>query len=251
MQIKRLDPSNDPVTYVRVVVTQGIAYFTDHIARPEYKTVQEQTRGILARYEELFEQFGLKKENIVFAINYLDKEYQPKECQDIFQKWMGDIEAEAMWIPSTFSMDRQVAITFFVAEDEEHAKQARADKEWRLTMDDMHLVNGTSIRVAKHNGVCYLVGGACLDGSSEAEQTKSLLKEMESLFKIHGLKKENMIFQFSYLSDRPEVDLDAYEEIWQGWVGRGTPYPPSGIRMQLDMPEDHDVDISILVAMDD
>lgn len=251
MDIQRLDPANDPVTYVRVAITHGIAYFTDHIARPQYKTVREQTEGILLRYEELFEQFNLKKENIVFAVNYLDKRYEVSECEDIWQEWMGDIKAETMWIPSSFCMDRQVALTLFVATDEEHAKKARADKGWKDTMEDMHRFNGAPVRIAKHNGVCYLVGGACMDKCSEVEQTKALLKNMESLFEVHGLKKENMIFQFSYVSDRPEVDLDAYEEVWQNWVGKGTAYPPSGIRAQVEIPKGHDVEISILVAMEE
>ena len=251
MDIRRIDPANDPITYVRIAAVHGIAYFTDHIARPEYKTVREQTAGILARYEELFGQFGYRKENIVFAINYLDKTYRTEECEDIFREWMGETEAQVMWISSTFPMDRQIAITFFVAEDEEHAARARADQGWRATMEEMHLVSGAPVRIAKHNGVCYLIGGACTDGSCEVEQTKTLLKEMETLFEEHGLKKENMIFQFSYVSDRPTVDLDAYEEVWQNWVGKGTAYPPSGIRMQLDMPENHDVDISILVAVEE
>ncbi len=248
MEIQRLDPANDPVTYVRVAVTHGIGYFTDHIARPEYRTLREQTAGILARYEELFQQFGFQKENIVFAIHYLDRAFRAEECEDIVEEWMEGIQAETMWIPSVFPMDRQIAITFFVAVDREHAARARADREWRKTMEDMHFFRGESVRVARHNGVCYLVGGASRDGSSEVEQTRSLLKEMEALFQVHGLKKENMIFQFSYVSWRPDVDLDAYEEVWQNWVGKGTAYPPSGIRVQVDMPGDHDVDISILVA---
>lgn len=251
MEIQRLDPANNPITYCRVVIANGIAYFTDHIARPECKTVYEQTAGILDRYVELFDKFHLKKENVVLAVNYYDKRYGKEDCVSAWNAWLGDIEAEALWVPVTFDMDRQVALTLFVATDEKAAARARADKGWVATLQDMHRVDGSPIRVAKHNGVYYLVGGACMDGRPIAEQTKYILREMEYLFKQYGLKKENMLAQFSYVSDRPEVDLAAYEEVWQTWVGRPTENPPSGVRVQLEIPKGHDVEITIMVAVDE
>ena len=47
----------------RLVIHNNVAYFTGHVS-PFFKTLREQTEGICKRYDELFLQFGLKKENI-------------------------------------------------------------------------------------------------------------------------------------------------------------------------------------------
>ena len=44
----------------RLVVHNGVAWFTGHSARPGYSTLEEQTQAVVNRYDELFAQFGLK-----------------------------------------------------------------------------------------------------------------------------------------------------------------------------------------------
>lgn len=54
-----------------VVEYNGIAWFTGHSARPEYKTLATQSEAVMKRYAELFEQFGYKKENILMEYGYV------------------------------------------------------------------------------------------------------------------------------------------------------------------------------------
>lgn len=55
----------------RVVEYNGIAWFTGHSARPEFKTLATQSEAVMKRYAELFEQFGYKKENILMEYGYV------------------------------------------------------------------------------------------------------------------------------------------------------------------------------------
>ena len=45
----------------RVVEYNGIAWFTGHSARPEFKTLATQSEAVMKRYAELFEQFGYRR----------------------------------------------------------------------------------------------------------------------------------------------------------------------------------------------
>ncbi|MDR3051873.1 MAG: hypothetical protein LBU67_09170 [Oscillospiraceae bacterium] len=250
MEIKRLDPSNSPVTYVRAVAAGGLMYFTDHVARPEYVTVREQLTAITARYMELFARFHLRKEDIVYALIYLNEPYSWQEIEPIWEGWMRGIEARMALIPSRFHNGRDMAVTLIVAGDERAAAAARADTAWEETVRGFHAVGtppGTGY--AEHSGVAYLTRVVCAGGRPIREQTSAILAEADRAFAERGLRKENLIFQFSYVADRPGVDIDAYEEEWQRWIGPGTLNPPSGVRMQLDMPAGHDVEITFLVAI--
>ena len=57
MDIIRLDKNGNSA---RVAIHNGVAYFTGHVSREPLPTLKEQTAAVLARYDELFEQFGMK-----------------------------------------------------------------------------------------------------------------------------------------------------------------------------------------------
>lgn len=54
----------------RVVIHNHVAYFTGHVAAGKQPTLREQGEAVLKRYDELFERFGLKKENILYSNAY-------------------------------------------------------------------------------------------------------------------------------------------------------------------------------------
>ena len=68
MKVRHLD--YQPGGASRVVFSGNLAWFTGHAA-PQFSTLAQQTAGVLRRYDELFAQFGLKKENILYAICFL------------------------------------------------------------------------------------------------------------------------------------------------------------------------------------
>ncbi len=85
MAIQRFDISGGSS---RLVIHNGVAYFTGHAA-PHLKTLREQTARVCARYDELFEQFGLKKENIIAMNAYLKDISEIAEFNEEWVKWIG------------------------------------------------------------------------------------------------------------------------------------------------------------------
>lgn len=91
MSIKRYDINKGSS---RLVVHNGVAYFTGH-ASPRYQTLREQTAGVCRRYDELFAQFGLKKENIIMMNAYLKDINELPEFDEEWNKWVGEEHAPA------------------------------------------------------------------------------------------------------------------------------------------------------------
>ena len=86
MEIKRFDLRPG---CARLVIHNHVAYFTGHVAAGRQATLREQTAAVCARYDELFAQFGMKKENILMANCYLKNIQDSAEYQEIFNAWTG------------------------------------------------------------------------------------------------------------------------------------------------------------------
>lgn len=86
MEIQRLDPHG---TVSRCVVHNHVAYFTGHSAKPGYQTLREQTAAVLKRYEEIFEEFHFKRENIFMVNIYLSDISMADEFEEVWQPWIG------------------------------------------------------------------------------------------------------------------------------------------------------------------
>ncbi len=72
----------------RLVIHNNVAYFTGHVS-PFTNTLREQTMGLCKRYDELFAQFGLKKENILMANIYLQNINDLVQFDEVFHEWVG------------------------------------------------------------------------------------------------------------------------------------------------------------------
>ncbi len=92
MDIKRFDKQKG---VSRMVIHNNVAYFTGHSARPEFKTMQEQTRAVCARYDELFAEYGLKKENILMINGYFKDINMIADFQSEFKVWLNGEAAPA------------------------------------------------------------------------------------------------------------------------------------------------------------
>ncbi len=86
MEIKRFDVRHGTS---RVVFHNGVAYFTGHVAAGKQATLREQTLAVCARYDELFEKFGLKKENILMNNSYISDMSMIDEFSEVFHDWVG------------------------------------------------------------------------------------------------------------------------------------------------------------------
>lgn len=75
----------------RIVKYNGVAYFTGHSAKPGLKTLQEQTQAVLKRYDELFKENDLKKENILVMNAYVADITRIDEFNRELKEWLGDV----------------------------------------------------------------------------------------------------------------------------------------------------------------
>lgn len=118
--IKRIDPSGSSA---RVAIHNGVAYFTGHVSREAYPTLKEQTAAVLARYDELFAQFGMKKENIIMLNAYFRDISKVSEFFEVYDPWIGDVHPAGLTVQAPcISEDRLVEICFIVAVDEAELK---------------------------------------------------------------------------------------------------------------------------------
>ena len=85
MKVRHLD--YQPGGASRVVFSGNLAWFTGHAA-PQFPTLAQQTAGVLRRYDELFAQFGLKKENILYAICFLKNADDEEDFKQEYFKWI-------------------------------------------------------------------------------------------------------------------------------------------------------------------
>lgn len=86
MEIKRLDAAPGSA---RLVIHNHVAYFTGHVSREPFPTLREQTQALVKRYDELFAQFGLKRENILMYNGYFADLDKLPEFFEVFNPWVG------------------------------------------------------------------------------------------------------------------------------------------------------------------
>ena len=106
--------------HARVVIHNHVAYFTDHVARRDlgFTTVKDQTAAILRRFDELFERFGMRKENILLMTAYLRDIGKLSEFDESWIAWIGDKDVPAaIAVQAPPAEDYLVAISVNVAVD--------------------------------------------------------------------------------------------------------------------------------------
>ena len=114
MEIKRFDsrPGNS-----RVVFHNNVAYFTGHVSDKSDDLVG-QAVAIFARFDELFAQFGLKKENILMSNVYMDDISRLDDYRVESRKWMGTEHAPAgVAVEAKPAGGFHIEIAFIVAVD--------------------------------------------------------------------------------------------------------------------------------------
>ena len=117
MEIIRLDPG---LGHSRVVIHNHVAYFTDHVANKALglTTLKDQTAALLARFDELFGQFGMKKENILLMTAYLRDISKLDEFDEAWKPWAGqETPPAAIAVEAPPAEDYLVAISMQVAVD--------------------------------------------------------------------------------------------------------------------------------------
>lgn len=83
--IKRIDSNNG---MSRAVVHNGLIYFGGHAAAGKQPTIQEQTKALLARYDELLEMNGSDKNHLIFANIYISDMALKPGMNEIWNTWI-------------------------------------------------------------------------------------------------------------------------------------------------------------------
>ena len=73
----------------RVVEYNGLAWFSGH-SSPGQKTLKEQAKALAARYDDLFDQFGYNKENIVMSYGFVRDIEQYEEFEEPMRSWRSE-----------------------------------------------------------------------------------------------------------------------------------------------------------------
>ena len=164
LPIKRYDVTRG----CRMVEYDGMAYFTGHVY-PKVDTLGEQVAGVLNRYDELFEKFGLKKENVIAANGFIKNMAHYGEIAEPFN-------------------------ALFVATGENP----------QITRRDV--VPGMS-RVVEYNGIAWFTGhSARPEFKTLATQSEAVMKRYAELFEQFGYKKENILMEYGYVRDIEQVN---------------------------------------------
>lgn len=101
----------------RVVKHNGLAYFTGHRARPGNVTLEDQTKALLARYDELFSIYGLKKDNLVAMFSYFNDIGGYEDFARHYAQWLPEGKAPANISVQAPSMGiNELELQFIVAE---------------------------------------------------------------------------------------------------------------------------------------
>jgi len=99
-----------------------------------------------------------------------------------------------------------------------------------------------------HNGVVYLAGQVPEDASLPIrEQTRSVLKQIDTLLAEAGTDKTNILTTTIYLSSMG--DFPAMNEVWDAWVGADSQSPARAtVEARLASPQDK-VEIQVIAAI--
>ena len=88
MEVQRFDSNG---RFCRVVTCQGIVYFSGHVAKGE--GIAAQARALLKRMDELFDQYGTSKEDLLSVTLYFANISMIDEFNLVWDEWVSQENA--------------------------------------------------------------------------------------------------------------------------------------------------------------
>lgn len=236
LPIKRYDVTRGS----RMVEYDGMAYFTGHVY-PKADTLGEQVAGVLKRYDELFEKFGLKKENVVAANGFIKNMAHYGEIAEPFNAYFGEnppagVIVEAAPRQNTpFGPKLEIELALFVATGE-NPKIVRRD-----------VVPGMS-RVVEYNNIAWFTGhSARPEYKTLTTQSEAVMKRYAELFAQFGYKKENILMEYGYVRDIEQVN----DYLNARGVFIDSQNPPAGVVVQAKPSGDENqLEVQFIVNLD-
>ncbi len=236
LPIKRYDVTRG----CRMVEYDGMAYFTGHVY-PKVDTLGEQVAGVLNRYDELFEKFGLKKENVIAANGFIKNMAHYGEIAEPFNAYFGEnppagVIVEAPPRQNTpFGPKLEIELALFVATGENP----------QITRRDV--VPGMS-RVVEYNGIAWFTGhSARPEFKTLATQSEAVMKRYAELFEQFGYKKENILMEYGYVRDIEQVN----DYLGARKVFIDPENPPAGVVVQAKPSgNENQLEVQLIVNLD-
>ena len=233
-------PISGRIPGCRMVEYDGMAYFTGHVY-PKVDTLGEQVAGVLNRYDELFEKFGLKKENVIAANGFIKNMAHYGEIAEPFNAYFGEnppagVIVEAPPRQNTpFGPKLEIELALFVATGENP----------QITRRDV--VPGMS-RVVEYNGIAWFTGhSARPEFKTLATQSEAVMKRYAELFEQFGYKKENILMEYGYVRDIEQVN----DYLGARKVFIDPENPPAGVVVQAKPSGDENqLEVQFIVNLD-
>ncbi|KKJ77025.1 endoribonuclease [Kiloniella litopenaei] len=97
-----------------------------------------------------------------------------------------------------------------------------------------------------HNNTVWLAGQVGVPGESVADQTTTILKNIESLLERAGSDKTKILQATIWLASMD--DFQEMNEVWDAWVDRGNPPTRACGESKLATP-DYTVEIIVVAAV--
>jgi enamine deaminase RidA (YjgF/YER057c/UK114 family) len=98
-----------------------------------------------------------------------------------------------------------------------------------------HGVKAHLSNVVVSGGVAYLAGVTPATGSTVAEQTQSVLDQIDGLLATAGSDRSKLLAAHIWLTDIR--NRDAMNEVWNAWVAPGAPPARACVEAKLAAPE--------------
>lgn len=197
--------------------------------------------GVLNRYDELFEKFGLKKENVIAANGFIKNMAHYGEIAEPFNAYFGEnppagVIVEAPPRQNTpFGPKLEIELALFVATGENP----------QITRRDV--VPGMS-RVVEYNGIAWFTGhSARPEFKTLATQSEAVMKRYAELFEQFGYKKENILMEYGYVRDIEQVN----DYLGARKVFIDPENPPAGVVVQAKPSGDENqLEVQFIVNLD-
>lgn len=241
MNLKKIvAPLPDGRHNASMAACNGTVYLSGLTAPGE--TVQEQVSAIFAYCEKLFAENGWRREDILMITAFLSDLSQADGYEEIWQPRLSrENPPTSIRLGALLPEGRLAEISLLLADRPYFEKEGKEMNIQRIDHRDT-----SCSRFVIHNGLAYFTDHVARTGTTLEEQSKALFARFDELFGIYGLKRENMVFCYTYLADMAEQPL--YDRLFGEWVGEN---PPAGICLESKMNEGYRLAVSVTVALDE
>jgi len=231
-QIERFEKG---LLYSLIAKSAGVTYFAGMIADDLSLDSKGQTEQILAKAQDLMNNYDLKKSDIIAATIWLkDIQADFGNLNEVWESWVDqeNLPVRATVGSALLSEAHLVEIQFTFQPPTEQIPIERFSP------------NGRYCSVVKAGEKTYFAGLVADDLSQDAlGQVQQVLEKADKLMTEHNLAKQSMISSTVWLKNMAE-DFGTLNSVWEGWIDSENPPVRASVEGGL-MTEAHLVEIQL------